>query len=174
MLSHPRTSRCLLLAAGLCLSLAPLAHGQSAEGSALAVAEGRTVSIDYQLKLPDGTQLETSAQAGPMTFVVGKGEFFPAAEAQLAGMKAGDEKTLKLASADAFGPVNPDLLMQIDKEQVPEEMQKPGTIIGVKGPDGEVRRVRVHETRETVVVVDLNHPLAGKDVVVDIQIISVE
>jgi peptidylprolyl isomerase len=156
------------------VSLAPSAQAQTDDAAALAVAQGRTVSMDYRLRLADGTVLETSDDGGPLTFVVGQGEFFSAAETQMAGMKKGDKKSLSLSADNAYGATDPELMVEVELEKIPEAARKPGILIGVQAPDGEVRRVRVVEVKETGVVLDLNHPLAGKDVVVDVEILSVE
>jgi peptidylprolyl isomerase len=164
----------MFLAVGFALSLASSAQSQTDEAAALAVAQGRTVSMDYRLRLADGTVLETSDDDGPLTFVVGRGEFFPAAETQMAGMKKGDKRSLRLSADNAYGAIDPELMIEVELEKVPEDVRKPGLVVGVRSPDGEVRRVRVAEVKETGVVLDLNHPLAGKDVVVDVEILSVE
>jgi len=174
MLYPLRNSGRLFLAVAFAVSLTTSAQSQTDEVAALGVSQGRTISIDYKLRLADGTVLETSKEDGPLTFVVGQGEFFPAAETQMAGMRKGDKKSLSLGPDDAYGAIDPELMIEVELDKIPEEARKPGTVVGVKAPDGEVRRVRVAEVKETAVVLDLNHPLAGKDVVVDVQILSVE
>jgi FKBP-type peptidyl-prolyl cis-trans isomerase SlyD len=126
------------------------------------IDKGATVRFDYTLKDEAGAVLDTSEGREPLTYVHGRREIIPGLERELAGMRAGEEKDVVLQPADAYGPVDPSALAEVPKRMVPPEALVPGTELVARGPDGESRVVRVKEVRAESVVLDLNHPLAGK------------
>ncbi len=134
----------------------------------LAVADGLQVSLEYTLSLADKTEVANNVGGPPLTFVQGSQQVVPGLESALVGLKAGDTKHAEIASKDAFGPYDEKAVMTVKKEQVPPDA-KAGTMLST--PDG--RPVKVLEVKETDVVLDLNHPLAGKDLVFDIKVLEV-
>ncbi len=145
-----------------------------AEEGATKVADGRQVSIEYSLKMDDGTVVDENVGRDPLRFEQGKGQILPALEAELAGLEAGDEKHVTLPPEKGYGAVNPDAYHTVPAEKIPEEARKVGAVLMAQGANGQQRPMRVHEVKGDEIVMDLNHPLAGKTLHFDIKIVSVE
>ena len=113
-------------------------------------------------------------QREPLVYRQGQGELFPALEAALAGAKEGESRPVKLPPVEAYGERNPDLVIEVETERVPEEARKPGALLSTRDANDEPRVVRVQEVRGDRVVIDLNHPLAGETLVFDVKILDVQ
>jgi FKBP-type peptidyl-prolyl cis-trans isomerase 2 len=137
------------------------------------IEDGKTVGIEYTLTLDDGTVADSNVGQDDLTYTQGAGQILPALEEALAGRGVGDQVSVKIAAADGYGTVNPDLRRQVETEQIPEEARAPGQMLVGQGPDGEAIRVRVHEVKDDGIVLDFNHPLAGEDLNFDVRIKSV-
>jgi len=138
------------------------------------VQPGSVVSFDYTLKDETGKVLDSSEGRAPMRYTHGKGQIIPGLESELAGMKVGDEKRVTVKPENAYGPVDPRAFQEIEKERLPPEALKVGTVLTARGPDGENMPVRVHEIKEKTVIMDFNHPLAGKTLTFDIKITEIK
>ena len=138
------------------------------------VQPGSVVSFDYTLKDETGKVLDSSEGKAPMRYTHGKGQIIPGLESELAGMKVGDEKRVTVKPENAYGPVDPRAFQEIEKERLPPEALKVGTVLTARGPDGENMPVRVHEIKEKTVIMDFNHPLAGKTLTFDIKVTDVK
>ena len=137
-------------------------------------AEGHRVSIHYTGTLDDGTVFDTSRQDGrePLTFVVGGGQMIRGMDDGVRGMERGQKKKLELEPADCYGEVDPKLLVEAKREQMPDGVEV-GTMLAV-GSGGE-RRAVVKEIREDGThILDMNHPLAGKRLTFEVELLSVE
>ncbi len=137
------------------------------------IEDGKTVGIEYTLTLDDGTVADSNVGQDDLTYTQGAGQILPALEHALAGREVGDEVSVKIAAADGYGTVNPDLRRQVETDQIPEEARAPGQMLVGQGPGGEAIRVRVHEVKDDGIVLDFNHPLAGEDLNFDVRIKSV-
>jgi FKBP-type peptidyl-prolyl cis-trans isomerase 2 len=146
----------------------------SADEAPVAITSGKQVGIEFTLKLEDGSVFASNAGGEPLVFTQGGGDFLPALEEAVAGLHVGDTKTVKLEAGQAYGAVDAEAFQSVPKEQIPEHLQKPGTILVAQSQDGQKHQVRVHEVNADHVVVDHNHPLAGKDVTFDIKILSIQ
>ena len=98
----------------------------------------------------------------------------PGLEKQLAGMKVGDEKNVRVKPEDAYGPVNKNAFQEVPKEKIPANGLKLGAVLAAKSPEGQVVPMRVHEIKEKTVVMDMNHPMAGKTLVFDVKIVDIQ
>ena len=158
------------------LTLAAAADAQTPkqEDQDMSISNGDKVSIEYTLKLEDGTVATSNVDGEALVYTQGEGEILPALETALIGMEEGDTKTVKLEPGEAFGPVLDDAYQSVPKEQVPENARKPGSVLVLTRQDGQQQQIRVHEVGDDEVVIDLNHPLAGKDLVFDVKILSVQ
>lgn len=168
-----------LFAALSILALAPSGSAiaetaQTSEKENVVIEEGRTVSIEYTLKLDDGTVADTNVDGEPLVYTQGNGQILPALEKNLEGMAADDTRSVQLTAADGYGEVNDELYREVPPDQIPEEAREVGQVLYGQGPNGQPFQVRVHEVREEAIVLDLNHPLAGQALNFDIRIISVE
>ncbi len=134
------------------------------------IAKDKHVSFHYILTA-DGQVIENSRGSEPLTYIHGGGQILPALEAQMEGMVPGDTREVELAAGDAYGEVNPEALQEVPIEQIPEGARQVGAPLQAEGHNG---MILVKEVRDDVVVLDFNHPLAGKDLVFDIEIVGVE
>ena len=141
------------------------------DGEAIAIEAGKTVSIDYTLSLVGAEVLESNLEGQPLIYTQGNGEILNALETELLGLVAGDEKLVTLAPEDAYGTIDPTAFQEVPIEQVPEEARKVDTLLNAPGYQG---TIRVAKVQEEIVILDFNHPLAGKALTFDITIVSVE
>lgn len=138
------------------------------------VKSGDTVAIHYTGNLLDGTTFDSSKGREPLQFEVGSGQIIPGLDAALPGMEVGEEKIVKIPAVDAYGPLNPDLRQAIPRDGIPEDIPlEIGTQLQMQTPDGQAMPVTVVEVDEATVTLDANHPLAGKDLQFDIELVSI-
>ena len=138
------------------------------------IENGRSVSVEYTLKLDDGTTVDTNVGEEPLIYQHGNNEILPALEEALLGQAVGDSKQVKLTAEQGYGPVNPDAYQEVPVEEVPEEARVVGTLLVATTPEGEQQPIRVHELKQETVVLDFNHPLAGEALNFDVKIVAVE
>ena len=138
------------------------------------VKSGDTVRIHYVGALTDGTQFDSSEGRDPLQFEVGLGQIIPGLDSQLPGMSVGDKKTVNISAADAYGPVDPNARHSVPRSQVPANITlELGGQLQLQNQQGQVINVMVAEITDETVVLDANHPLAGKDLVFDIELVSI-
>lgn len=147
---------------------------QSAAKPKAVVQAGSQVSFDYTLTDESGKVIDSSNGREPMTYIHGQGQIIPGLEKEIAGMAVGAGKKVKVKPEDAYGPVDPRAFQEVPKEQLPPGALKVGTILTAQGPQGQSVPVRVHEIKEKTVIMDFNHPLAGKTLSFDIKITDVK
>ena len=138
------------------------------------VKDGMNVSFDYTLKDADGKVIETSKGKTPLNYVHGQKQMIPGLEKELTGMKVGGEKHVTVKPEDAYGPINKNAFQEVPKEKIPANGLKVGAILALKNPDGRVMPTRVAEIKEKTVVMDMNHPMAGKTLVFDVKIVDIQ
>ena len=138
------------------------------------VAEGSTVQIEFTGKLEDGTVFDKTDEGKPLEFVVGEKKVLPSLENAVQGMKKGESKTLKLEPKDAFGDRVEGLVKQIPRNALPKELEpKPGMMLVLAAPDGRKVPVTITKVEDKNITIDLNHPLAGKNVTFEIKVVDV-
>jgi FKBP-type peptidyl-prolyl cis-trans isomerase 2 len=137
------------------------------------IQSGDNVKVHYTGKLEDGSIFDTSLTEGrePLETTLGQGQLIKGFEAGLIDMLEGEKKTIEIESADAYGEYNPEMINEIPKTQVPEGV-KEGEMLQGMGPMGPVN-VKVVEVKEETVVLDANHPLAGKKLIFDLEVVSI-
>ena len=150
-----------------------IVFAQAGKGDAL-VKDGATVSLEYTLSSEDGKLIESNKGKEPLRFVDGRSQIIPGLEKALEGMKAGAEKKVTVKPEEAYGPVDPQAYREVPKENVPADSLKAGMTLFAKNAEGEMFPVRVKEVKDKTVVIDMNHPLAGKTLVFDVKIIDVQ
>ncbi|MBI2789558.1 MAG: peptidylprolyl isomerase [Elusimicrobia bacterium] len=137
------------------------------------IAAGSKVKIHYTLKVNDEI-IDSSAGREPLEYQHGQGMLVPGVEAGLEGTKPGDKKKLLIPAKDGYGEADPQMVITAPKEafaQMPD--LKVGATVRASGPEGEFRAIVV-EIAEAVVKLDLNHPLAGKTLDFEIEVVAVE
>lgn len=141
---------------------------------AVVVSEGKTVKVNYTLTV-DGKEMDSSKGHGPLEFKVGSHQVIPGFEKAVVGLKVGDKKSVKVAPEDAYGPVDPSAIQNISKKQLPPEITpKAGMVLSAHGNDGQTMPVKIVEVKDDVVVVDFNHPLAGKTLNFDVEVLEIK
>ncbi len=142
-------------------------------GSKMTVSNGKQVSLEYTLKLDDKQVLESNVGKEPMTYTQGAHEIVPGLEKAMEGLAVGDKKHVEVKPADGYGDVDPKAFQEVKKSQLPENALKVGTQLEAKGADGESMFPRVAEVKSDTVVLDFNHPLAGKTLFFDIKVLDI-
>lgn len=139
-----------------------------------AIENGAKVQLEYTLKDDGGEVLDSNKGREPLTFTQGQKQIIPGLEQALSGMHAGEEKKVTIKPVDAYGEVNPSAVTEVPKEMLPPDALKVGTQLVAQSQAGDRRIVRIKEVREKTVVIDLNHPLAGKTLFFDVKVLGVE
>tara|TARA_R110002020_G_scaffold364685_1_gene576976 strand:+ start:103 stop:531 length:429 start_codon:yes stop_codon:yes gene_type:complete len=138
------------------------------------VKSGDTVAIHYTGTLQDGTTFDSSEGRDPLEFQVGSGQIIPGLDGALPGMTVGDKKVVKVPSDEAYGPTNPEMRQSVPREGIPAEIPlEVGTQLQMQTPDGQAMPVTVVDVDEATVTLDANHPLAGKDLQFDIELVKI-
>jgi FKBP-type peptidyl-prolyl cis-trans isomerase SlyD len=138
------------------------------------VKDGSVVSLQYTLTGEDGKAIESNKGKEPLKYTQGQRQIVPGLEREMAGMKVGGEKRVKVKPEDGYGKIDPNAFQEIPKDQIPPEGLKVGAVLGARSPQGQVIPVRVHQIKDQTVVLDLNHPMAGKTLVFDVKVLDVE
>jgi len=153
----------------VCAALAVLAL----IGCARKVADKLVVKVDYQGTTDDGTLFASTYGQTPLEVMIGGGFWIPALEEALVGLRVGEKKTVTVKAADAFGEHDETLMEEVPKSDFPEYVQfKVGLTVQRATRDGPVLAT-ISEVRPTSVIVDYNHPLAGKDLTFDVEILEI-
>ena len=140
----------------------------------MKIADKLYVAIDYTLTLESGQEIDKSPEGQPLGFIAGTGQIIPGLEKALMGREAGEKAKLVIEPEDAYGPVQDHLFQEIPKSQFPGDVEiKPGMAFEAQGPQGPfmitVSKVNDNDT----VTVDLNHPMAGKQLHFDVHVTEV-
>lgn len=142
-------------------------------GCAPRVADKKIVQVRYKGTLADGTVFDSTEGRVPLELIIGANFWIPALEQALLGMKVGDRKRIEVKAADAFGEYDPTITEEVPKEKFSDDIRfTKGLEVQTITMEGPVL-ARIVEVRPTTVVVDFNHPLAGKDLTYDIEILSI-
>lgn len=140
-------------------------------GPATAViGKGRKVDVEFTLTLDDGSTVQSNVGGPPLAFVAGEGQIIPGLEAALQGKAARERVKVRIPPDQAYGPVDPKKVQEVPLDKIPEGSRKVGTLLSAQGFDGPIR---VAEVRPDVVVLDFNHPLAGKALTFDVFVLSI-
>ncbi|MEO5788215.1 MAG: peptidylprolyl isomerase [Gelidibacter sp.] len=138
------------------------------------VKQNDTVKVHYTGKLTDGQIFDSSLEREPLEFTIGDGKLIPGFENAIIDMKLNDKKTVEIAKEDAYGDILEELFHQVPKDQLPQDMEpEVGMGLASKGPDGIEHQFRVIEVKEDHIVVDGNHPLAGQDLVFELEVVEI-
>lgn len=134
-----------------------------------------TVKVHYTGHLCDGTVFDSSFNREPLEFTIGQKMVIPGFEKEVIGMTTvGDTKTVSIASADAYGPYLEDLVGSIKRTQIPPNIDlQVGDVLQMHTPDGGHMSVLVKALTDETVTLDANHPLAGKDLAFEINLLEI-
>lgn len=144
-------------------------NGQASDEKALQIADGMQVTLEYTLSLPDKSVADSTDGQAPFSYMHGGHQIIPGLEKELTGLKAGNKKRVTIPAADAYGLYDKARIITVPKKNVPPEA-KAGTML--RSASGQPAKVL--EMKGDTVVIDTNHPLAGKDLTFDVNILKVE
>lgn len=136
--------------------------------------QGDTVKVHYTGKLQDGNVFDSSVNREPLEFTLGAGNMIPGFEQAVQGMNIGDKKTAEIPSEQAYGEKREDMIISVPRENVPGDIEpEVGQQLAIQQQGGQQVPVTVTEVTEEKVVLDANHPLAGKDLVFEIELVEI-
>ena len=136
----------------------------------MKIANGLVVGLDYKLHLGDGDIVDASEPGSPLYYIQGAGNIVPGLERALEGLQKDDAKQVVVTAEDGYGPHDPQGVQEVPKDAFGGELPEVGHQYTARGPEGEVVPFVVKEIKPEVVVVDLNHPLAGQELHFDVAI----
>lgn len=138
------------------------------------VKEGDTVKVHYTGKFEDGTEFDSTRDRDPISFTIGEGKMIEGFEHAVKDMEVGKEETISIPSKEAYGPYRDELVIEIKPDQLPEDLNPVvGDRLRVKRKDGGTADVTVTDVTPEKVSLDANHPLAGKTLVFDMEVVDV-
>ena len=136
--------------------------------------QGDTVAIHYTGTLDDGSVFDSSDGRDPLEFEVGAGQIIPGLDCEIPGMNVGDTKSVVIEPDLAYGPIHPDAKQAVPRADIPAEIPlEVGLPMQVETAEGQTIPVTVAELTDDEVVLDANHPLAGKTLKFDIELVSI-
>jgi FKBP-type peptidyl-prolyl cis-trans isomerase SlyD len=140
----------------------------------MALQEKKVVTINYTLKGENGEMLDSTEKGGPFSFVTGNLQVLPGLEDALSSMIIGSKKNIKLAAADAYGEYDEGAVQKVKRNLFPEEAElEIGISYFAKSPEGQHLQFIITEIENDVITANFNHPLAGKKLEFDVELIDV-
>ncbi|MFQ4143102.1 peptidylprolyl isomerase [Chlorogloeopsis sp. ULAP02] len=136
---------------------------------------GDTVKVHYTGKLDDGTVFDSSSGRDPLQFSIGEGIVIPGFEEAVVGMSPGESKTTNISAEQAYGPYRPELVMIVERQRIPTDVSlEVGQLLQISQSSGQAIPVVVTNVSEAEVTLDANHPLAGQELIFDIQLVEID
>ncbi len=135
---------------------------------------GDTVRIHYTGTLTDGSEFDSSAGRDPLEFTIGGGQIIPGLEREIVGMKVGETKTVTAVADEAYGQPNPAAMQEVPRASIPPEIELAvGGQLQAVTQDGKQISVTIAAISDDTVTMDANHPLAGKDLVFEVELVEI-
>ncbi|WP_149243496.1 FKBP-type peptidyl-prolyl cis-trans isomerase [Dyadobacter sp. 32] len=136
---------------------------------------GNTVLVHYKGTLPDGQLFDSSEGREPLSFELGSGMVIKGFDDGVTGMEIGDKKTVHIPNADAYGPINEEMIIDFPRNQIPDEVP---LVVGEtlnmhQEGNGQVMQVVIREVTDEHVILDANHPLAGQDLIFELELVGI-
>ena len=136
---------------------------------------GDTVTVQYTGTLEDGTVFDSSENREPLSFTIGSGDLIPGFEEAVVGMEPGDTRTATFGPEEAYGERSDELVFSIGRDKLPDSVEpEVGDRLEAKDPDGNKFAVSVAAVEEQTVTLDANHPLAGRDLTFEIELVAID
>ncbi len=137
--------------------------------------EGDKVKVHYTGKLEDGAVFDTSQDRSPLEFTIGSGQVIPGFENAVVGLSPGEKTQAKVPPEDGYGPHHKEMVIEAERSDLPADLDlQAGQQLNVRQEDGRVFRLTVIDVTESKVTLDANHPLAGKDLTFDIELVEID
>lgn len=137
------------------------------------ITQGSTVEVHYTGRFLDGEVFDSSEGKDPLQFQIGSGQIIPGFENAIMGKNIGEKVSITVAPDQAYGQIREDLVVEVPTDKMPGPVEV-GQLLQADGGEGGVVQVIVKEVKEDVIVIDGNHPLAGQDLVFDIEVVSIQ
>lgn len=138
------------------------------------VKSGDKIKVHYHGKLTTGETFDSSEGREPLEFEVGSGMVIKGFDDGVTGMNVGDKKTINIPFNEAYGPRNPEMVIEMPKEKFPKDMElEVGLPLGMSDQNGQQFNVTIVEIKEEAVMLDANHPLAGQDLIFDLELVEI-
>lgn len=138
------------------------------------VKSGDKIKVHYHGRLTNGETFDKSEGREPLEFEVGSGMVIKGFDDGVTGMAVGDKKTINIPADEAYGPKNPDMIIDMPKDRFPKDMEiEVGMPLSMSDGQGQQFQVVVAEVQEEVVILDANHPLAGEDLIFDLELVEI-
>jgi len=138
------------------------------------VKSGDKVKVHYHGRLTSGETFDKSEGREPLEFEVGSGMVIKGFDEGVTGMAVGEKKTINIPFLEAYGPHNPEMIIEMPKDRFPQDMEvEVGMPLGMSDGQGNQYQVVVTQIKDDAVVLDANHPLAGKDLVFDLELVEI-
>ena len=138
------------------------------------VKKGDKIKVHYHGRLNDGQTFDSSSGREPLEFEVGSGMVIRGFDDGVKGMAVGDKKTITIPFDQAYGPRNPDMIIEMPKDRFPKDMElEVGMQLGMSDGQGQQFEVTVTEIKDDSVMLDANHPLAGQDLIFDLELVEI-
>lgn len=138
------------------------------------VKAGDTVKVHYHGRLTDGTTFDSSSGREPLEFQVGSGQVIKGFDDGVSGMEIGEKKTIQIAVDDAYGQKEENMIVEFPKNNFPPELSPEiGMSLNMTNGSGQVIPVTIVEIKDDSVTLDANHPLAGQDLIFDIELVEI-
>lgn len=139
----------------------------------MTIRDGATFQMEYTL-IVEGEVVDSSEGKDPFTYVYGSGQIIPGLERQLAGLRVGDEREITVTPEEGYGRMDPDAVVEVPRGNLPGDIHpEVGMVVG--GVDGQGRpfRATIREIGEENVKLDMNHPLAGKELLFKVKVVEI-
>jgi FKBP-type peptidyl-prolyl cis-trans isomerase 2 len=140
----------------------------------VTIQHGSIVSFEYTLFLQDRTQIESNANQEPFVYEHGDHQIISGLEKELLGMKVGETKAIEVKPEEGYGALDAEAFIEVPKQKIPQDSQVVGVPLEVQDVNGERVSLRIHEVKDETVVLDYNHPLAGKTLLFNVRILNIE
>ena len=136
---------------------------------------GDNVQVHYKGTLPDGQLFDSSEGREPLAFQLGSGQVIKGFDDGVTGMEIGDKKTIHIPNEEAYGPVNEDMIINFDRAQIPADipLEIGSTLNMHQDGNGQVIPVVIKDVTEEFVLLDANHPLAGQDLIFELELVGI-
>ncbi|MGE0198565.1 MAG: peptidylprolyl isomerase [Simkaniaceae bacterium] len=137
------------------------------------IENGKQVAIEYSVFLDDNTKIDSNVGKDPLIFLFGAHQILPALEEALRGLDVGDNREITLPPKDAYGDVNPDAYKRVEAKLIPEDLRFEGALLVVSDEQFGEMLIRVESLEGDQIILDFNHPLAGKTLKFDVTVIDI-
>ena len=156
------------------LALMLIIFGPAPGDAQETVADGKRVSLEYTVTFEDKMVFDSNVGKEPLVYIHGSEKRVPFFSKHLTGLKAQETKQFAMPPEDVYGPDDPERILEVPKDSIPEDRRKVGEKLEGRSPEGRPLYAEVLEVKAETVVIDTNHPLAGETLFFDVKILQVE